>query len=157
MILVIRECLATDCTFRDWLPVWVRRMVVKTGIEIVTGNDKRSPRSIRPDRAGGLVSGPVNIAPALEDSAGILMLNDYERLVYVLSTIEQYPLRECALLLGSSTQEVRDARTSAMAATAAFENDLHDIAGTTLSERSAWSISTHLGSDFDFFCGTVLG
>jgi hypothetical protein len=155
MILVMRECLA-GCVFKRWLPVWVRRMVVRTGIEIVLAKRNEPRGYLSLDRAVDPTSEPVDFEiAALNASAGILTLNELERLVYVLSMIERYPLRECALLLGSSTREVSVARTSAIRAIAAFECEMHSTSGT-LSEEKLWTSSKRLGVDTDFACGTLL-
>lgn len=154
LILAMRECLAAECVFKQWLPVWVRRIVVRTGIEIVTGDHNESLHSAQPDEADDSVPDPTEIAILLKDSAGVFTLNDYERLVYVLTMVEQYPLRECAILLGRSTKEVRDARTSAVEMIATFESGLHRIGDT--ASVSPWTTPAEAGVDFDYSCGTVL-
>ena len=44
----------------------------------------------------------------------MLGLADFERFVFVLCVLERYREHECALLLGCSASEVRDARTRAI-------------------------------------------
>ena len=41
-------------------------------------------------------------------------LGDFERFAFVLCILERYREHECALLLGCSDSEVREARTQAM-------------------------------------------
>ena len=41
-------------------------------------------------------------------------LEDYERFVFVMSVLEHYSEHDCALLLGSSVAEVREAHTRAL-------------------------------------------
>ena len=49
------------------------------------------------------------------DVDAVLGLADFERFVFVLCVLEHYREHECALLLGCSASEVRDARTRAIA------------------------------------------
>jgi hypothetical protein len=45
--------------------------------------------------------------------ARVLALEDFERLVYVLSVLEEYPDQNCADLLGVSPQRIRETRICA--------------------------------------------
>jgi hypothetical protein len=155
LICTIRECMGSYGVFKQWLPVWVRCKVVKNGIEIVTGAFNRPPQPIPPDEPDDAIPDSGEIAALLKESAGVLILNDDERLVYVLSMIEQYPLRDCALLLGKSAKEVRDARVAALERIAAFETGLHSTINLTPVERPCLT-SPLVGADFAFSCGSVL-
>ena len=42
--------------------------------------------------------------------ASVLGLEDFERFVYVLSVLERYPDQTCAVLLGTSIQQILEAR-----------------------------------------------
>lgn len=44
----------------------------------------------------------------------MLGLEDFERYVFVITILERYSERDCALLLGCSVQEVREARARAL-------------------------------------------
>jgi hypothetical protein len=55
-------------------------------------------------------------------SAGILELSNFERLVYVICIVECYASQQCAMLLGRSREEVREARYRALAHIAEFES-----------------------------------
>jgi DNA-directed RNA polymerase specialized sigma24 family protein len=57
-----------------------------------------------------LSSGPTN---HFEIDA-VFGLEDYERFVFVLSVLEHYSQHDCALLLGSSVPEVREAHIRAL-------------------------------------------
>ena len=46
--------------------------------------------------------------------ARVLALDDFERLVYVLSVLEEYADQNCADLLGVSPQRIRDTRNCAL-------------------------------------------
>jgi len=57
----------------------------------------------------------------LDESAEILQLSDFDRLVYVISFIEHYPARDCATLLGRPPQDVVVARNRAVDRVTAFK------------------------------------
>jgi DNA-directed RNA polymerase specialized sigma24 family protein len=44
----------------------------------------------------------------------VLGLEDFERFVFVMSVLEHYSEHDCALLLGCSAREVREARGRAL-------------------------------------------
>jgi len=46
-------------------------------------------------------------------TARVLALEDFERFVYVLSILERYSERDCAVMLGISIQELREVRVQA--------------------------------------------
>jgi hypothetical protein len=46
--------------------------------------------------------------------ANVLVLEDFERFVYVLSVLEGYTDRECSVLLKSSPQEIEQTRSRAL-------------------------------------------
>jgi hypothetical protein len=46
--------------------------------------------------------------------ARVLALEDFERLVYVLSVLEKYPDQNCAALLRVSPERIRETRNSAL-------------------------------------------
>ena len=125
VILTMHECLATVDVFKAWLPVWPRNALIRNGIRIVTGIPARSLGKGRPHQPFSEV--PKSLlrrdASVTDESAGILELSDFDRLVYVLHFFEHYPARDCAALLGRSRQEVRDAQNRAFGQIIAFERE----------------------------------
>ena len=62
------------------------------------------------------------------DTDAVSHLGDFERFVFVLCILERYREHECALLLGCSDSEVREARTQAMDELANFRRgELHGV------------------------------
>ena len=121
----MRECLATVDVFKAWLPVWTRSALIQNGIKIVTGIPARSLGKDRQDQPPtpinkSLLRSEIGVT---DDSAGILELSDFDRLVYVLYFLEHYPTRDCALLLIRSRQEIRDAQNRAFGRIVAFERE----------------------------------
>ena len=125
VILTMHECLATVDVFKAWLPVWTRNALIRNGIRIVTGIPARSPGNGRPHQAFPEVHDSLlrRETSVTDESAGILELSDFDRLVYVLHFLEHYPMRDCAALLGRSRQEVRDVQNRAFGQIVAFERE----------------------------------
>ena len=102
-------CVDGDSVFKEWSRPWVRRMIVRNALQMISphpGAARSTPRA-----------GKANLAEiALEDGpfARILALDDFERFVYVLSILERYPIQDCAALLGASQQAVEETRVRAL-------------------------------------------
>jgi|SRR5271165_1371211 len=156
VILAIQECLSGVPVFKEWLHVWVRRTIVRNGISVVTGNQKGSLSKVVRNGPVTSIPDPMQLAAhAFEESAGIVTLDNFERLVYVLSILEHYSITECALLLGRTHKEVREARNSAVARVAVFEQEMRGISGASSVERSSSTWSREQDG-FDCSCGTLL-
>jgi DNA-directed RNA polymerase specialized sigma24 family protein len=92
---------------------WAKRIIVKNAIYELQPRPRQShsssPAIVFP-YFGQLLSGP----DGHFELEAILALEDFERLVFVISVLEHYSVYECALLLESSVAEVRDARSRAL-------------------------------------------
>ena len=122
LLLTMQECMANGSVFKWWLPVWTTNALMRNGIRIVIGSPICPPRKISQDGAHSSTSRSKKRAVhRLDESAEILQLSDFDRLVYVISFVEHYPTRDCATLLGSPPQEVVDARNRAVDRVAAFK------------------------------------
>jgi hypothetical protein len=122
VIVTMRECLATVDVFKTWLPVWTRNALIRNGIRIVTGIPHCSPDKTRRPGPRPAIHHSRDVG-ASDDSAGLLQMSDFDRLVYVICALERYPSRDCAALLGRSRQEVRDAQNRALRQIVAFERE----------------------------------
>jgi hypothetical protein len=116
MIRTMRECMSSRFVLKSWLPVWARNAVVRNGIQIVTGC-AAGPSML------SAVRRPQPSTSAADNSAGILELRDFDRLVYVMYFIERYPIGDCATFLGRSRREVWDAQNRAAGQVMAFEQE----------------------------------
>ena len=109
----IEECAKENHVFRAWARVWAKRVIAENAIRELKPRWKYSSSSAVPAvfahyrRLGG-PSGHF-------DRDSVLGLADFERLVFVLCVLEHFREPECALLLGCSAREVREARTRAIA------------------------------------------
>ena len=100
------ECIGGNSFSHEWANSWARLMIVRNTVRMLTVN----PGSCGPDPAA------VPESTSLQDAflARLLALEDFERLVYVLSVLEEYPDRNCAALLTVSPQRIREVRISAL-------------------------------------------
>jgi hypothetical protein len=105
------DCVAGNSVFREWARSWARRAVVQNAICEL--KPRPSLSNSPPSAAiflGQLSSGPAN---HFEIDA-VFGLEDYGRFVFVMSMLEHYSLCDCALLLGCSVPEVREAHARAL-------------------------------------------
>ncbi|HEY4766562.1 MAG TPA: hypothetical protein VIH75_23020 [Candidatus Sulfotelmatobacter sp.] len=112
----IDDCVEENRVFREWARSWAKRIIVANAI-----------RELKP-RPGLPSSSPsATVFSPSEQSGGsgghfdletVLKLGDFERFVFVMSVLENYSHHECALLLGCSVLEIRQARLHALEALA---------------------------------------
>lgn len=111
----LEDCRSGPDVFRGWALSWARRAIIKRAILLADfGSDAEAPRAAREavsDELNGM-------------AAAVVLLNRLERFVYVISVLEGYSLRECALLLNRSGADVEKARIRAMEAMAQMAADL---------------------------------
>jgi hypothetical protein len=108
----IEDCAKENRVFAEWAGAWAKRVVVKNAIRELNPRRSHSNSSVLPTvfSHNQQARGPTGQF-ALEV---VLCLPDFERFVFVLCVLEHYREHECALLLGCSASEVRDARTWAI-------------------------------------------
>jgi DNA-directed RNA polymerase specialized sigma24 family protein len=145
VIVTMRECLATVDVFKTWLPVWTRNALIRNGVRIVTGIPLCATRTA--------IHRSKNVGTS-DDSAGLLQLSDFDRLVYVICVVERYPSRDCAALLGRSRQEVRDAQNRALRQIVAFEREWPRTSDG--GSRDLCRPTHEKQSDLDGSCGNLL-
>ena len=152
----IRECLVEcDSILKGWLPAWIRNTVIRNGIVIVKDmQDDSLSGTSRPELISSVHVLKQGAPGTNEYSAGILELNDADRLAYVICVLENYSSLDCALLLGRSRQEVCDSRNRALAKVAEFESECCPVPHQTSPCHSSPS-SAQPGS-FDGSCGCLL-
>jgi DNA-directed RNA polymerase specialized sigma24 family protein len=115
----IEDCANENRVFREWARVWAKRVIVENAIrELKPRRCHSSSSALLPtvfshNRQSGGASGHFDVD-------ALLGLADFQRFVFVLCVLERYPQHECALLLGCSASEVREARTQAIEELAKF-------------------------------------
>ena len=131
----IEACAKENGVFREWARAWAKRVIVKNAIRELNPRRKDSSSCSMPAvfSHNRQSSSPIGHF----DVDSVLGLADFERFVFVLFVLEHYREHECALLLGCSASEVREARTQAIEELAKFRpsgsNRYED------RERSGWA------------------
>jgi hypothetical protein len=107
----IEDCVKQNRVFREWARSWAKRIIVANAIR------ELKPRPSLPDPPASATvfshSEPSGGGGHF-DLATVLGLGDFERFVFLMSVLENYSHHECALLLGCSVLEVRQARVHAL-------------------------------------------
>ena len=117
----LAECVDGNPVFKEWANSWARCVIVRNAIRIV-GPDV-DPASLAASACHSANEGDIS-RTRFEDApfASVLALKDFERFVYVLSVLERYPDQTCAVLLGTSIQEILETRIRAVQHIAEFAN-----------------------------------
>jgi DNA-directed RNA polymerase specialized sigma24 family protein len=109
----LEDCVKESRVFREWARTWAKRVIVKNAIRELHPQSSHANSSVRvpiilsPNRPESGLAGHF-------DKDAVSGLADFERFVFVLCVLEGYREHECALLLGCSDLEVREARTQAI-------------------------------------------
>jgi hypothetical protein len=147
--ITVRECIHPRWMPKTQLPDWVRNAVIRNGIRIVDefdGNPVCGVQAQSPFVATQqLRTSPIPESTAL---AGILDLSDFDRLVYVLCVLEHFSMLDCAMLLGTTRQEVRDAQDRAVAHISATASGWWTFCSGQLSLRMGRVSSGRLKENF---------
>jgi hypothetical protein len=103
----IEGCVKANRVFREWARGWAKRMIVENAIRELNPRreSSNSPALTTVFSRNRQSSGPIGYF----DLDAMLGLADFERFVFVLCVLERYRMHECALFLGCSASEVRDA------------------------------------------------
>jgi hypothetical protein len=109
----IENCAKENHVFREWARAWAKRVIAENAIRELNPRRKHSSSYSIPIVFSHNRQSNGSIRHF--DIDAVLGLADFERFVFVLCVLERYRERECALLLGCSASEVREARTRAIA------------------------------------------
>jgi DNA-directed RNA polymerase specialized sigma24 family protein len=104
--------------FREWARAWTKRVIVENAIRELKPQRSHSNSSSLPS-----VFSHNQLSRNLTrhfDADAVLGLADFERFVLVLCVLERYRENECALLLGCSCSQVREACARALEALASI-------------------------------------
>ena len=116
----LADCVDGNPVFKEWASSWARCIIVHNAIRIIAPHisPARSAASGSHSANEDLPKMPLQNSPF----ASVLELEDFERFVYVLSVLERYPTRKCAVLLGTSLQQNLETRTRALPHLVEFAN-----------------------------------
>jgi hypothetical protein len=115
----IENCAKENRVFREWARVWAKRVIVENAtreLHLLRSHSSSSTILRSVFFHNQQTSGPIGHF----DVDAVLELADFHRFVFVLCVLERYREHECALLLGCSVCEVREARTQAIEELAKF-------------------------------------
>ena len=106
-----RECIASTVVSKEWVVSWTHRMVIRNAISLVMGPASRSFVTTNDDADDGFVAfSSDDLLGAIAASESILDLPEFERFVLVICVLERYSIHDCALLLGKSPRDIKEAR-----------------------------------------------
>jgi len=129
----MEDCATENRVFREWARTWAKRVIVQNAIRELQPRPSHSDSFAQLPTAFSHKKGPIERF----DVDAVLGLADFERFVFVLCVLERYWEHECALLLGCSASEVRDARTQAIQELARFRPNVFNVYGDR--ERGEWA------------------
>ncbi len=99
----LEECRKATGVFKAWTESWSRLAVIESAIKIM------KPALANASGSGEAMPDGINAA-----AAPVMRLSAFDRFVYVLSVLDRYSVRDCAILLRCRWQEVERARRRAM-------------------------------------------
>ena len=113
----IERCANENRVFRQWARAWTKRVIVESAIRELQPRRSSNSWSLRSVFSHNQQSS----SPSRHfDADAMLRLADFERFVFVMRVLERYRESECALLLGCSASQVREACTRAIQALASI-------------------------------------
>lgn len=101
----LEDCLNAHSIFKEWALSWSKRAVIKNAIRVILP---------RPEKDGEASLAPVRMKSKSMLGDALLGLQHFQRFVTVMSVLESYSDKECALLLNCCTQDVVTARSQAL-------------------------------------------
>ena len=92
---------------KEWARSWARRTIIQSAVRVIhpRPNEEHTANFGRYDKM--LASEPPEIV-------AVLLLDAFERFVYVMSVLEHYSVHDCSLLLGCAQREVVAGRVRAL-------------------------------------------
>jgi hypothetical protein len=113
----IEHCANENRVFREWARSWTKRVIVENAIRELKPRPRRSNSSSLSSLRNERRSGPTGHFTA----DALLGLANFDRFVFVLCVLERFRENDCALLLGCSASQVRDAWTRAIETLASID------------------------------------
>ena len=106
------DCATGNPVFREWAHSWAKRTIIQNAIKEL----KPRPTLCNSSLSATVFSDVDKLSRGRDghfEIDVILGLEDFERFVFIMSVLERYSDHDCALLLGCSVQQFRQARTRA--------------------------------------------
>ena len=126
------ECLSGISVFQEWADFAARRVIVRQALRM-TAQHAGPLRSAR-DAVDSTGQGdPPETSVQDVELARVLALEDFERLVFVLSVLEGYSGQCCSLFTGASRQNIGEAGVRALQHIADFDMERSFPAGSSVT------------------------
>jgi len=119
----LEDCVKESRVFREWARIWAKRVIVQNAIRELQPRPSHSDSSVLAATAFSQKNSPIGHFGV----DAVLGLAEFERFVFVLCVLEGYREHECALLLGCSASEIREARTQAIQELAKFQPNVFSV------------------------------
>jgi uncharacterized membrane protein len=111
----LEDCVKSNSVFKEWARSWARRAIIQSAVRVI------HPGPI-PASFG---SNDKMVVAEPPEIAAVLLLEPFERFVYVMSVLEHYSDHDCSLLLGCAQRDVVAGRVRALQQTgSAMESHL---------------------------------
>lgn len=108
------DCAGANRVFKEWARSWARRAIIQNAVRLIAPSTQDDVDAA-PARQGSFSDALSQSSPMLRaELSAVLSLPAYARFAFVLSALEGYHEKECALLLGWSRQSLIEARTRAL-------------------------------------------
>jgi hypothetical protein len=104
----LQESVSGSPVFKQWAHTWARRTIMENATSVI------NPRPLEEHAPSSLDSGGTTLAMEQVETAEVLQLEPFERLVYVKAVFERCSNLDCSVLLGCARQEVIAARIRAL-------------------------------------------
>jgi hypothetical protein len=107
LLLALEECKKTASVFRQWAHSWSRLAVIESAIRLVkpSANDVAEEVRAKTDDV---------IEKSDPAARYVSKMQTFDRFTFVLSVLDRYSVRDCAILLKCRPQEIKRARQRAM-------------------------------------------
>jgi hypothetical protein len=112
-VLGFDDSIGNNSVFKERANLWARRCIILEAIRLLSPrpSDENESNEARLSQLIGEVPAEVRAYP---NFARIVVLNDFERFVFIMSVLEKYSDQECSLFLGCFRRDVINARTTAI-------------------------------------------
>lgn len=109
----LEECMEGIAVNEEWAHSWAKRVVIKNAIRLVSPRAHHSGTKVL-HRFRQKECEPPERSPDDRTLMSVLAIDNFERVVFVMTVLEQLSDRDSALLLGSRPDEIRAARARAL-------------------------------------------
>ena len=96
----LEESVNGSPVFKEWAHSWARRTIIQNAVRVI------NPRPVEEHAPSSFDSDGTTPAVEQVETAAVLQLEPFERIVYVMSVLERYSDLDCSVLLGCARWEV---------------------------------------------------